>query len=106
LLFVDRYLEADFVARYLPYVAPGVSIRLLCGDKIATLLPAVDMFSQEHKRQVEVRSSDAIHDRYLFIDRMEGYFSGASFKDGAKHSPDLLSKITDTFKATWDIYDQ
>ena len=31
--FVDPYLDADFVSRYLPYVAEGVSIRLLGGPK-------------------------------------------------------------------------
>ena len=31
--FVDPYLDAEFVSRYLPYVAEGVSIRLLGGRR-------------------------------------------------------------------------
>ena len=64
---------------------------------MTTLLPAVDLFQQEFKRQVEVRSSE-FHDRFLFVDRAECYISGASFKDGAKTSalakidPGLLAK--------------
>ena len=67
--FVDPYLDADFVSRYLPYVAEGVSIRLLGGaKKRATLLPAVDSFAQQSGRPVSVRVSDGLHDRYLFVD--------------------------------------
>jgi hypothetical protein len=46
LLFVDPYLDAEFVARYLPNVAAGVTIRLLAREKLATLLPAVDAFAR------------------------------------------------------------
>ena len=75
--FVDPYLDADFVSRYLPYVAEGVSIRLLGGPKKrATLLPAVDSFAQQSARPVSVRVSDRLHDRYLFIDGAACYLSG------------------------------
>ena len=103
--FVDPYLDADFVSRYLPYVAEGVSIRLLGGPKKrATLLPAVDSFAQQYGRPVTVRVSDGLHDRYLFIDEAACYLSGASFKDGAKNAPAVLTQITDAFEAMWNTY--
>lgn len=37
LLFVDPYLDADFVSRYLPHVAAGVAIRLLAREKLGRL---------------------------------------------------------------------
>ena len=105
--FVDPYLDADFVSRYLPYVAEGVSIRLLGGPKKrATLLPAVHLFAQQYRRPVTVRVSDGLHDRYLFIDKANCYLSGASFKDGAKNAPAVLTQITDAFEAMWDTYQQ
>ena len=105
--FIDPYLDADFVARYLPYVAEGVSIRLLGGPKKrATLLPAVDSFAQQFGRPVSVRVSDRLHDRYLFIDGAACYLSGASFKDGAKNAPAVLTEITDAFQAMRDTYEQ
>ena len=105
--FVDPYLDADFVARYLPYVAEGVSIRLLSGPKKrATLLPAVDSFAQQSGRPVSVRVSDRLHDRYLFIDGAACYLSGASFKDGAKNAPAVLTQITDAFQAMRATYEQ
>ena len=105
--FVDPYLDADFVSRYLPYVAKGVSIRLLSGSKKrATLLPAVESFAQQSGKPISVRVSDGLHDRYLFIDRTVCHLSGASFKDGAKNSPAILAKITDPFQAMWDTYER
>ena len=107
MFFVDPYLDADFVSRYLPYVAEGVSIRLLGGPKKrATLLPAVESFAQQSGRSVSVRVSDGLHDRYLFIDGAACYLSGASFKDGAKNAPAVLTQITDAFQAMWDTYEQ
>jgi hypothetical protein len=39
LLFVDPYLDAEFVSRYLPHVAPNVRVRLLTRERLSTLLP-------------------------------------------------------------------
>ena len=104
--FVDPYLDADFVSRYLPYVAKGTTVRLLGGPKrMATLLPAVDLFRQQSGIHIQVRSSKDIHDRYLFVDRAACYLSGASFKDGAKFAPAVLTQITDAFPAMWNTYD-
>jgi hypothetical protein len=103
--FVDPYLDAEFVSRYLPHVAAGTVVRLLGGPKrLPTLLPAVMVFRQQSNLAIQVRSSLAIHDRYLFIDGSLGYVSGASFKDGAKKAPVGITQIIDAFKATWNTY--
>jgi hypothetical protein len=44
LLFVDQHLDVDFVSRYLPLVKPGVAIRLLAREKLATWGPAAKLF--------------------------------------------------------------
>jgi hypothetical protein len=103
--FVDPYLDADFVPRYLPFVAASANIRLLGGKRMLTLLPAVDTYAQQSQRQVAVRSSGSFHDRYLFVDSSACYQSGASFKDGARNAPAALTQITDAFQAVWNTYD-
>ncbi len=104
--FVDAYLDAEFVPRYLPHLADGVAIRLLGGTKrMPTLLPAVDLFARQNGRTVDVRSSERLHDRYVFLDRAICYLSGASFKDGAKNAPAVLTQLTDPFVAVWDTYE-
>jgi hypothetical protein len=105
LLFVDPYLDAEFVARYLPNVASGVTIRLLAREKLATLLPAVDAFAKQMGATVEIRSAPQFHDRYVFVDKVSCYQSGASFKDGAKSAPTTLTQITDAFAAVLKTYE-
>lgn len=105
LLFIDPYLDAEFVTRYLPHVKAGTSIRLLGRERIATLLPAVDMFSKQAGVAVTVRSAAGFHDRYVIVDSSSCYQSGASFKDGAKTAPTTLTQITDAFSVVKKIYE-
>lgn len=106
LLFVDPYLDAEFVARYLPNVAAGVTIRLLARERLAKLLSAVDAFARQTGATVEIRSAPSFHDRYVFVDRASCYQSGASFKDGAKSAPTTLTQITDAFAPISRTYEE
>jgi hypothetical protein len=105
LLFVDPYLDAEFVSRYLPHVAAGVSVRLLARERLSTLLPAVDQYTRQSGAVVNVRSAPGFHDRYVIVDRAACYQSGASFKDGAKAAPTTLTQITDAFSVVLQIYE-
>ncbi len=104
-LFVDPYMEADFVAAYVPHVAPGVKIRLLGRHKLPMLLSAVDAFVKEHGADIAVRSSDDLHGRYVFIDGQAGYQSSESFKDGARNAPSTITEQVETLAATMQIYE-
>ena len=108
LLFVDAYLDAEFVSAYLPQVVDGVTVRLLTADNkqwLPSLLPAVKLFQQQRGLPVEVRTAATkLHDRYLFVDKDSCYQSGASFKDGGK-SPTILTQILDAFQPTLTMYE-
>jgi hypothetical protein len=106
LLFVDPYLDADFVSRYLPHVRSGVSVRLLGRKALATLIPAVKLFAQQNRMQIELRSTPALHDRYILVDGKSCYQSGASFKDGGRLSPTTITQITDAFAAVRQTYEE
>lgn len=105
LFFVDPYLDAEFVSRYLVHVASGVNIRLLAREKLKTLIPAVETFVTQHGTPVLVRTVGGFHDRYVIVDGSSCYQSGASFKDGAKKSPTTLTQITDAFPAVLQTYE-
>jgi len=103
--FVDPYLNAEFVSRYLPQIVDGVKVRLLGGKNLDGLIAAVKAYRLQHPLEIEVRSHSQFHDRYYFIDRATGYQSGASFKDGAKKTPTALIEVTDAFQAIWQLYE-
>jgi hypothetical protein len=105
ILFIDPYLDAEFVSRYLPHVAQGVLVRLLASRKLATLLSAAEQFSRQHGITIAVRSASGIHDRYVLVDGANCYQSGASFKDGAKKAPTTFTEITDAFAPVRDMYE-
>jgi hypothetical protein len=104
-LIVDRYLDAAFVSNYLPHVGAGVTVRLLSREAIPVLVPAATHFTQQTGINIQVRSHAAIHDRLLFVDGSQCYFSGASFKDGGRLSPTIISQVVDAFAAMKGHYD-
>ena len=105
LLFVDPYLDAEFVSRYLPQVNEGVTVRLLASKKLSSLVPVAEIFVKQSGLRVEVRSAaSGLHDRYVFVDEERCYQSGASFKDGAKKSQTTLTQITDAFETMLQTY--
>ena len=53
-LFVDPYLDAEFVSRYLGHIPAGVSIRLLARERIQTLIPAVELYAKQSNTKIEV----------------------------------------------------
>lgn len=105
LLFVDPYLDAEFVSRYLPQVSSGVTVRLLARERLATLLPAVELLHKQSSLVIKIRSAPGFHDRYIIADSSACYQSGASFKDGAKKAPTTLTQIVDAFPAVLSTYE-
>jgi hypothetical protein len=98
LFFIDPYLDADFVSRYLVHSKHAVLIRLLTDQSsLKKLMPAVELFAEPRSEGVCVRCSDTLHDRYLIVDDAKCYQSGASFKDGAKRSDTTITQIVDVF---------
>ena len=104
--FVDPYLSAEFVSRYFPHLQSGIRVRLLGKNDLSALLSAVDLAAQQYHLQVAVRSGRTIHDRFVFLDGKRGFNSGASFKDGARLSPTIVTEITDTLLAVQATYEQ
>lgn len=107
LLFVDPYLDRDFVSRFLEPLSSPVSVRLLSSDNkyLATLVTAVKLLIQQKSISVNVRTTDRIHDRYVLVDGLTCYQSGASFKDGARNAPVTITQIVDAFPAVKDTYE-
>jgi hypothetical protein len=108
LFFIDPYLNADFVNRYLKNVPSNISIRLL-GSKpkeISSLVTSVEILRNQNGSTIFVKSTSQLHDRYLFVDGVSCFQSGASFKDGAKNAPVVVTQIIDAFSAVQETYER
>lgn len=106
LFFVDPYLNAEFVARYIPHIPAGVNVRLLGKKGAEALLGSVELASQQHGIAIEMRTSSSLHDRFLFVDQVRGFHSGASFKDGARLAPTIFTEVTDALGSVMSTYEQ
>jgi len=98
ILFIDPYIDATFVARYLPQIASGISVRLLTAERQADALgQAIRLYEQQHQVVIEMRviPNKSLHDRHLVIDHRDVYQSGASFKDGGRNAPTSINQIVD-----------
>lgn len=56
-LFVDPYLDAEFAGRYLPQIDKAATVRLLTSKRVASLLPAVDLYVQQEHAAIQVREA-------------------------------------------------
>ncbi len=86
-------LTTKFLIHILSGLRTDVSIRLLTGTKHgvpAKLKPAVVNYNQQHGQIAEVKISDEIHDRVLFIDSLSCWVMGQSIKDATKGKPTYL----------------
>ncbi len=110
IFFIDPYLDAEFVSRYLVHVKPRTAVRMLGRDNSTRVSSSLEAISaQQNGLQVLFRTVEGFHDRHIIIDRRLCYQSGASFKDGARNSPTTLTEITDvadqvikTYETYWD----
>lgn len=107
LFFVDPFLDADFVSRYLVHAQKAVPIRLLSRERkcLATLIPAAQALTQQNGNPIAVRSYPSFHDRYLIVDGTEMFQTGASFKDGGRTAPTAITQITDAFAVMKQTYE-
>jgi hypothetical protein len=104
-LFVDPYMGADFVSRYLPHVPQNVAIRLLTKNMVPQLTSALGVYIQQHPLNIEARTSATIHGRFLSLDGTRSFTVDASFKDAAKSAPAALIELSDTAAASLQQYE-
>ena len=112
IFFIDPYLDEEILSKFCVFARPEVSVRLL-GERYASRLqPAAESFNKE-RGGTSLRKTDKVHDRYLFVDKAKCYLSGASFKDGPKYAPSIVTEIVDgaagllaLYETIWDKADR
>lgn len=91
---VDPYLDAEIFDGYLRSLRPSVSARLLTIKHLENVSVAAKKYQAQSGSQVDIRSSQDIHDRIVFVDNNQCWVLGASIKDAALRKPTYLAPLS------------
>ena len=110
IFIIDAYLDDQIFDSYISGLPTGVTVRLLTGTKHgipAKLKPSLVNYKQQHGAVADVKISDEIHYRVLFIDNLSCWVMGQSIKDAAKAKPTYLLPLpTDIAALKLSHYEQ
>ena len=92
IFLVDGYVDSGTL-NVLAKKREGASVEIWTHPKTALTEKDTATFNAQYPK-LEVQRTATSHDRYLILDRTEGYFVGASLKDAGKKSF-AISRIED-----------
>lgn len=98
-LIVDPYFDAESFDLYISIIPAKVKVRILLKNSSGRFLTVLRKFRASENTNLEVRASQIIHDRVLFIDE-RCWAIGQSIKDAAMKKPTyvILSEESDMRK--------
>lgn len=106
LFIIDPYLDEQIFDAYVSSLLPKCSKRMLVNRHSANVKAAAERYCTQHGVSIEVRKSNLIHDRVIFIDGSECWVLGASIKDAADSKPTYLAPLSpDVSKAKFAEYE-
>lgn len=107
-LFIDPWIDGDFVSRYLPHIEKAVSIRMLTKrtNYTAKLMACLEAYQKQENAKMEVRVFSDLHDRFLIIDNSKTMAIGSSFNNAGYKKPTSIITVTDSSKALKDVYEK
>lgn len=106
LFIIDPYLDPSVFNHYLASRNNGADVRLLSSKKAQDLAPSVQKYNAQYGDVLELRKSNMIHDRMVFVDGYVCWLVGQSLKDAAKAKPTYLVQAPpDLVSEKLSIYD-
>ncbi|HOB53854.1 MAG TPA: hypothetical protein PK176_15485 [Acidobacteriota bacterium] len=93
IFIVDPYADHEVFDLYFQKIGEGVRIRLLLRKLSENLRSLSEKIRAKPGVQFEVRSSDRIHDRVIFIDTHDCWVIGQSIKDAGMNKPTYLLPV-------------
>jgi len=107
LLIVDPYLDETVFDHYLNSRHENVQVRLLVNKNAEQLLPASKKYIAQFGDILEIKKSNALHDRVIFVDGHVCWLIGQSLKDAAKEKPTYLVQLPpDVVQAKLENYEE
>ena len=105
LMLVDPYFNGEAFADYLSAIGPEKTIKIFADRYVEDVRTHAAKHARQHKTNIEIRRSDALHDRLVFVDNSDCWVVGGSIKDAAAKSPTYLVPLQPVFaRAKLGIY--
>ena len=103
---IDPYFDAKNFDLYIPFIPANVKVRILLKDYTNPFMTVLRKFRASEAANLEVRESQDIHDRILFIDG-KCWVIGQSIKDAAMKKPTYVilseeNKMQEKYEPIWE----
>ncbi|WP_018985277.1 hypothetical protein [Methylophilus methylotrophus] len=93
IFIIDPYLDHTVFDHYLNSRNINAKIRLLLSHNAQKIVPAAQKYKAQHGAVLELKESNSLHDRVIFIDGYVCWLLGQSVKDAAKAKPTYLVQL-------------
>jgi hypothetical protein len=105
ILVVDPYFNGEAFDAYLSGVTNQVAVRVLADKYVGDISAYVCRFNAQYGERVELRASNELHDRLVFVDVDEAWIMGGSIKDAGKKATYLIPLAGPIVEAKRGIYE-
>lgn len=104
IMIVDPYFNGEAFNAYLSTVNPSVDIKILADRYSNDINVFVEIHVAQLGRNIELKQSNELHDRIIFIDDNVAWIMGGSIKDAGKKATYLFPLETELALAKKEIY--
>ena len=105
-LIIDPYFNGSAFDAYLSSVSPEIKVCVLA-DRYSTDISAyIEKHQAQFSSQIQLRKSNELHDRIIFIDNDSAWIMGRSIKDAGKKATYLIPLQSELSQAKRQIYDE
>ncbi len=94
IFIIDPYLDHTVFDHYLNSRHINATVRLLLSHNAQKIVPAAQKYIAQHGAVLEIKESNSLHDRVIFIDGYVCWLLGQSVKDAAKAKPTYLVQLS------------
>ena len=91
---LDPYLDEKVFDTYLSAVPKNVGVRLLTKCNVANIKAGKEKFTEQYQTVIDLRKSNAFHDRVVFVDGSECWVLGQSIANAATSMPTYLAPLS------------
>ena len=105
IFLIDPYFDGEIFDDYFGAVSPDTRVLLLVDQYAPNLKGYIERHIATYGSQIELRrNKNDLHDRMLFVDAKNCWFTGCSFKDAGKRASYLIPFDSDLTAKKYAIY--